>query len=414
MLDPKIIRQNKDLVQKAYENRGYDVRYLDDFEAVDKTWRDKLQDVDKLKQERNQMLPKGKPSPEQLAQLKQLSESIKDKQGELQQLSDQVKDAALYLPNIPQDSVPIGKSEDDNVQVRVEGSIPTFDFQVKPHEEIGQDLGILDFDSAVAITGSRFVCLRGAGAKLERALTQFMLDLHQDHGYEEIIPPVIVNTNSLKGTGQLPKFADDQFKLAETDYYLSPTAEVQLTNLYKNTIIKEEDLPVYVTAATPCFRKEAGSYGKDVKGIIRQHQFNKVELVQLVHPKESVKQLELLLSHAEEVLKQLNLPYRVVELCTADLGFTSSKTYDLEVWFPSQQAYREISSCSNFLDFQARRAMIRYTNNQEESASYVHTLNGSGLAVGRTFAAILENFQTSDGHVLIPDVLKKYMGKDKI
>ena len=414
MLDPKIIRQNKDLVQKAYENRGYDVRYLDDFEAVDKTWRDKLQDVDKLKQERNQMLPKGKPSPEQLAQLKQLSESIKDKQGELQQLSDQVKDAALYLPNIPQDSVPIGKSEDDNVQVRVEGSIPTFDFQVKPHEEIGQDLGILDFDSAVAITGSRFVCLRGAGAKLERALTQFMLDLHQDHGYEEIIPPVIVNTNSLKGTGQLPKFADDQFKLAETDYYLSPTAEVQLTNLYKNTIIKEEDLPVYITAATPCFRKEAGSYGKDVKGIIRQHQFNKVELVQLVHPKESVKQLELLLSHAEEVLKQLNLPYRVVELCTADLGFTSSKTYDLEVWFPSQQAYREISSCSNFLDFQARRAMIRYTNNQEESASYVHTLNGSGLAVGRTFAAILENFQTSDGHVLIPDVLKKYMGKDKI
>ena len=414
MLDPKIIRQNKDLVQKAYENRGYDVRYLDDFEAVDKTWRDKLQDVDKLKQERNQTLPKGKPSPEQLAQLKQLSESIKDKQGELQQLSDQVKDAALYLPNIPQDSVPIGKSEDDNVQVRVEGSIPTFDFQVKPHEEIGQDLGILDFDSAVAITGSRFVCLRGAGAKLERALTQFMLDLHQDHGYEEIMPPVIVNTNSLKGTGQLPKFADDQFKLADTDYYLSPTAEVQLTNLYKNTIIKEEDLPVYITAATPCFRKEAGSYGKDVKGIIRQHQFNKVELVQLVHPKESVKQLELLLSHAEEVLKQLNLPYRVVELCTADLGFTSSKTYDLEVWFPSQQAYREISSCSNFLDFQARRAMIRYTNNQEESASYVHTLNGSGLAVGRTFAAILENFQTSDGHVLIPDVLKKYMGKDKI
>ena len=414
MLDPKIIRQNKDLVQKAYENRGYDVRYLDDFEAVDKTWRDKLQDVDKLKQERNQTLPKGKPSPEQLAQLKQLSESIKDKQGELQQLSDQVKDAALYLPNIPQDSVPIGKSEDDNVQVRVEGSIPTFDFQVKPHEEIGQDLGILDFDSAVAITGSRFVCLRGAGTKLERALTQFMLDLHQDHGYEEIMPPVIVNTNSLKGTGQLPKFADDQFKLADTDYYLSPTAEVQLTNLYKNTIIKEEDLPVYITAATPCFRKEAGSYGKDVKGIIRQHQFNKVELVQLVHPKESVKQLELLLSHAEEVLKQLNLPYRVVELCTADLGFTSSKTYDLEVWFPSQQAYREISSCSNFLDFQARRAMIRYTNNQEESASYVHTLNGSGLAVGRTFAAILENFQTSDGHVLIPDVLKKYMGKDKI
>lgn len=414
MLDPKIIRQNKDLVKQAYENRGYDVRYLDDFEAVDKAWRDKLQDVDKLKQERNQTLPKGKPSPEQLTQLKQLSDSIKDKQGELQQFSDQVKDAALYLPNIPQDSVPIGKSEDDNVQVRVEGSIPNFDFQVKPHEEIGQNLGILDFDSAVAITGSRFVCLRGPGAKLERALTQFMLDLHQGHGYEEIMPPVIVNTNSLKGTGQLPKFADDQFKLADTDYYLSPTAEVQLTNLYKNTIIKEEDLPVYITAATPCFRKEAGSYGKDVKGIIRQHQFNKVELVQLVHPNESIKQLELLLGHAEEVLKQLKLPYRVVELCTADLGFTSSKTYDLEVWFPSQQAYREISSCSNFLDFQARRAMIRYTNSQEESASYVHTLNGSGLAVGRTFAAILENFQTSDGHVLIPDVLQKYMGKDKI
>jgi len=236
-----------------------------------------------------------------------------------------------------------------------------------------------------------------------------MLDLHDTHGYEEIIPPVVVNTDSLKGTGQLPKFEDDQFKLGDSDYYLSPTAEVQLTNLYKNTILKEEDLPIYVTAATACFRKEAGSYGKDVKGIIRQHQFNKVELVQLVHPAKSMQQLDILLGHAEEVLKQLKLPYRVVELCTGDLGFTSSKTYDLEVWFPSQNMYREISSCSNFLDFQARRAMIRYNNNQEESASYVHTLNGSGLAIGRTFAAILENYQTSDSKVKIPDVLQKYL-----
>ena len=409
MIDPKIVRQNKDRVITAYKNRGYSLTFLDTFEQLDLKWRDKLQEVDQLKQTRNKILPKGKPSPEQLAELKKLSDLIKDNQTELQDLAEKVKDAALYLPNIPQESVPVGLSEDQNVQVRLEGDIPTFDFSVKSHEEIGQDLGWLDFDRAAAITGSRFVCLRGKGAKLERALIQFMLDLHDTHGYEEIIPPVVVNTDSLKGTGQLPKFEDDQFKLGDSDYYLSPTAEVQLTNLYKNTILKEEDLPIYVTAATACFRKEAGSYGKDVKGIICQHPFNKVELVQLVHPAKSMQQLDILLGHAEEVLKQLKLPYRVVELCTGDLGFTSSKTYDLEVWFPSQNMYREISSCSNFLDFQARRAMIRYNNNQEESASYVHTLNGSGLAIGRTFAAILENYQTSDGKVKIPDVLQKYL-----
>ena len=411
MLDPKLVRQDKHRVIKSYEGRGYPISFLEEFDALDQQWRLLLQEVDELKQKRNTLVPKGKPSPEQLKELKELSDLIKSKQGDLQELDAKVKEAAHLLPNIIDESVPVGQSEDDNVEIRVEGNIPSFDFQVKAHEELGQKLGLLDFDNAASITGSRFVCLRRSAAKLERALTQFMLDLHEDHGYEEVIPPVIVNTDSLRGTGQLPKFADDQFKLTDTDYYLSPTAEVQLTNLYKQSIVKQEDLPICVTAATSCFRKEAGSYGKDVKGIIRLHQFNKVELVQLVHPDESMKQLELLLSHAEEVLKQLKLAYRVVELCSADLGFSAAKTYDLEVWFPSQNAYREISSCSNFLDFQARRAMIRY-NNQQDVTSYVHTLNGSGLAVGRTMAAIIENYQTADGQIIVPNVLKKYIGKD--
>ncbi len=415
MLDPKIVRQDYNKVETAFKNRSYPVSYLEEYAALDHQWRELLQQVDDLKQQRNQLVPKGKPTSEQLIELKKLSDLIKTYQADLQDITEKVKQASLYLPNIPDETVPIGQSEDDNVEVRVEGTLPTFDFDVQSHDVIGQQLGILDFDSAAAITGSRFVCLRGAGAKLERALIQFMLDVHVDqHGYEEIIPPLIVNTDSLKGTGQLPKFLDDQFKLDDTDYFLSPTAEVQLTNLFKDSILTESDLPKYVTAATSCFRKEAGSYGKDVKGIIRQHQFNKVELVQLVHPSQSMQQLEILLSHAEEILKQLKLPYRVVQLCSADLGFSSAKTYDLEVWFPSQNKYREISSCSNFLDFQARRAMIRYNSNQEGHASYIHTLNGSGLAVGRTLAAILENYQLADGHIQIPDVLQKYVGKDLI
>lgn len=411
MLDPKFVRQNKHLVELSYQKRHQSLDDLDNYVTLDHQWRLLLQEVDSLKSERNQLMPKGKPSTEQLRHLKHVSETIKSKQAELQILAEKVKEAALYLPNVLHESVPDGQSEDDNIVVKSSGDIPSFDFSVLPHEELGQQLGILDFDGGVSVTGGRFVCLRGDGARLERALSQFMLDEHQKHGYEEILPPVVVNTDSLRGTGQLPKFSDDQFHLQESDFWLSPTAEVQLTNLYKDSIITESSLPISLTAATSCFRKESFSHGKDVKGLIRLHQFTKVELVKIVSPEESMDQLEALLSHAEALLKLLKLPYRIVELCGADVGFSSGKTYDLEVWFPFQNKYREISSCSNFFDFQARRAMIRYKSNQMKDPQYVHTINGSGLAVGRTMAAILENYQLSDGSVKIPDVLVDYMKK---
>jgi seryl-tRNA synthetase len=415
MIDPKKIRQETELVKKALESRHHSVDVLDRFLAQDVEWRKQRAEVDAMINERKSLTPKGKPSPEQLAQLKQLSEAIKTKQEGLQQLELDVKEAALHIPNVPDADVPVGKDEDDNTLIKEVGALPTYDFDVKSHDDIGLERDILNFDHGAKLAGSRFVVYKGAGAKLERALSQFMLDVHtEDHGYTEYLPPVVVNSDSLRGTGQLPKFADDCFSLEDTDYWLSPTAEVQLTNLYRDTIVEESELPLQLTAHTSCFRKEAGSYGKDVKGIIRQHQFNKVELVHLVHPEDSEAALERLLSHAEKILQLLELPYRVVKLCTGDLGFSASKTYDLEVWFPSQNTYREISSCSRFLDFQARRAMIRYRASESGEVSYLHTLNGSGLAVGRTVAAILENFQTSEGRVIIPKVLQKYMNMEML
>lgn len=415
MIDPKKIRQESDVVRQALHSRNHTVEVLDTFLNLDIEWRKQRAEVDDMINKRKTLTPKGKPTPEQLQELKLLSDAIKQKQDGLQQLELDVKEAALHIPNVPDFDVPHGKDEEDNILVKEVGTIPQFDFDVKSHDDIGLARDILNFDLGAKLAGSRFVVYKGAGAKLERALSQFMLDVHtEEHGYTEYLPPVVVNSDSLRGTGQLPKFADDCFSFKDSDYWLSPTAEVQLTNLYRDTIVDESELPLQLTAHTSCFRKEAGSYGKDVKGIIRQHQFNKVELVHLVHPEDSAAALERLLSHAEKILQLLELPYRVVTLCTGDLGFSASKTYDLEVWFPSQGKYREISSCSRFLDFQARRAMIRYRASDSGEVSYLHTLNGSGLAVGRTVAAILENFQTTEGRVVIPNVLKKYMNMEML
>lgn len=411
MLDPRNVREHYEDVKKGLENRGYPLHFLEEYADLDRRWRDELQTIEKLKHEQNQLTPKGKPTPEQLQQLKTLSQQIKDRQEALKTLEQQVQWAALHIANVPHASVPVGKSEEDNREVRRIGTPRKFDFEPLPHDELGTTLGVLDFEKAAAIAGARFVIYRGLGARLERALIQFMLDTHTaEHGYEEIIPPVLVNSDSMTGTGQLPKFKEDGFAVQDTDFWLSPTAEVQLTNMYRNTIIPESQLPLKLTAYTPCFRREAGSYGKDVKGIIRQHQFNKVELVHFATPERSFEELERLLQAAETILKKLELPYRVIELCSGDLGFSSAKTYDIEVWFPSQQRYREISSCSNFLDFQARRAMIRYKREKDSVVEYLHTLNGSGIAVGRAFAAILENYQQADGSIQIPAILQTYMG----
>ena len=415
MLDPKRIRTETDSVRQGLSSRNYPLSFLDQFLAIDVEWREARQQLDDMINRRNTLMPKGKPTAEQMDALKQLSGDIKVLQERVSVLEQGVTDAALLLPNVPDSTIPIGKDENSNRIIRTWGEPKPLSFTPKPHDDLGVGCGLLDFDSATKIAGARFVIYRGLGARLERALIQFMLDIHSnEHGYEEIMPPVLVHTDSLKGTGQLPKFAEDCFKIDDTDLWLSPTAEVQLTNMFKDSIIDEDKLPIKVTAHTPCFRKEAGSYGRDMKGIIRQHQFNKVELVQLVKPEDSMQALEGLLGHAEEVLKRLELPYRVVELCTGDLGFSASKTYDIEVWFPSQNKYREISSCSCFLDFQARRAMIRYKSSLQGKVQYLHTLNGSGVAVGRAFAAILENYQQPDGSILVPKVLQAMVGSEKI
>jgi len=415
MIDAKIIREDFESVKQGLLNRGADIALLDQFFAMDKQWRAALQSIDTLKMKRNQLTPKGKPTVEQLKLLKELSESIKQEQDSVTSLESDVHALARQLPNVPFLDVPVGSSEADNVVLDMIGDIPVFSFQPKSHDELGVNRGILNFDQAATVTGSRFVVGHDKGAQLERALINFMLDVHtHKHHYQEAQVPVVVNSQSLYGTGQLPKFGDDLFKLADTDYWLSPTAEVQLTNLFNGHIFQADQLPICLTAATSCFRKEAGSYGQDVRGIIRQHQFNKVELVRIVHPEESQQELLKLRQHAESILQLLKLPYRVVELCTADLGFSSAKTFDLEVWFPSQNKYREISSCSNFLDFQSRRSMIRYKQKNDDKVNYVHTLNGSGLAVGRTLAAILENYQQEDGLIVVPDVLKQYVRFDSL
>ncbi|UCH79801.1 MAG: serine--tRNA ligase [Nitrospiraceae bacterium] len=425
MLNIKLIRENPELVTEALKNRGEDTSSLDNILDIENRRRDLLKDVEEMRQKRNtisqqigRLKKEGEDASGVMAEAKKISDDMASSEESLRELDIQVRDILLLIPNIPDASVPVGKDETENVEERVWGDIRTFDFEPKNHWDIGEDLGILDFERAGKIAGARFVIYKGEGARLERALINFMLDLHTgEHGYTEILPPVLVNRAAMTGTGQLPKFEEDLFKLDESDakgYLLIPTAEVPVTNIYREEILPGDELPIYHTAYTPCFRREAGSYGKDTRGLIRQHQFNKVELVKFVKPEHSYDELESLTQNAEEVLKRLGLPYRVVTLCTGDIGFSAAKTYDLEVWFPAQGKYREISSCSNFVDFQARRADIRFKTEGKKGTEFIHTLNGSGLAVGRTLAAILENFQEKDGSVIIPEVLIPYMGKDRI
>ena len=353
----------------------------------------------------------GENAEDQLTKMREVGSQVKSLEKELSRVETEINDTLMRLPNLPDKSVPIGKDETENREVRRVGAVPEFDFEPKPHWDVGEDLGILDFERASRITGARFPLYFGAGARLERALINFMLEIHvTTHGYMETLPPFIVNRSSMTHTGQLPKFEEDLFKLGEWDYFLIPTAEVPLTNLHATEVIDEEKLPLYYTAYTPCFRSEAGSYGKDTRGLIRQHQFDKVELVKFATPETSFDELEKLTENAETILKLLDLPYRVLELCTGDLGVASAKTYDLEVWMPSQNTYREISSCSNCTDYQARRGSIRFRRPGVKGTELAHTLNGSGLAVGRTLAAILENFQQEDGSVILPKAIQPYMG----
>ena len=416
MLEIKFIRENSDLVGKALKARGNDLP-LNSLLEVDSQRRKLLQEVEDLKNLRNRVSEeigrqkKAKKDAEELiAQMKEVASRIKKLDKLLEEKEASLNKYLFLMPNIPHPSVPVGKDETENPVVRTWGDILEFDFKPVPHWEIGERLNILDFERAAKIAGARFAVYRGLGAKIERALINFMLDLHQDlHGYTEILPPFIVNEKSLLCTGQLPKFADDLFKLENWNYYLIPTAEVPITNLHRDEILDEEMLPIYYMAYTPCFRSEAGSYGKDTRGIVRQHQFNKVELVKFCQPEHSYAELESLLLDAEEVLQKLNLPYRTIELCTGDLGFSASKTYDIEVWLPGQNRFCEISSCSNFEAFQARRANIRCRPKGQTKTRLLHTLNGSGLAVGRTVVAILENYQQKDGSVLVPEALIKYI-----
>lgn len=418
MLDMKFLRENFEEVKKKLEHRGEDLTDFDHFVDLDKKRRELIVKTEELKSKRNEVsaqiavLKREKKDADHLIQeMRQVGEQIKSLDEKLKEIEEQLHPLILSIPNIPHESVPVGDSEEDNVEVRRWGVIPSFDFEPIPHWEIADQLGILDFERAGKVTGSRFVFYKGLGARLERALISFMLDLHvEEHGYEEILPPYIVNRTSMTGTGQLPKFEEDAFKIQNEDYFLIPTAEVPVTNLHRNEILREDQLPINYVAYSACFRSEAGAAGRDTRGLIRQHQFNKVELVKFVKPEDSYEELEKLTGHAEKVLQLLGLPYRVMSMCTADLGFTAAKKYDLEVWLPSYQTYREISSCSNFEAFQARRANIRFRRDPKAKPEHVHTLNGSGLAIGRTVAAILENYQQKDGSVVIPEVLRPYMG----
>jgi len=417
MLDIKFVREHLDEIKVALAHRGLPTA-LEDFEALDGARRLLLSEVESLRYERNNLseeigrLKKAKQDAATLMlRVRQINQRIKEFEDDLGEKESRVKEFLLTLPNLPHASVPVGASSEDNPVVKKWGEIRRFSFAPRPHWEIGEMRGILDFERAAKITGSRFALLLGAGSRLERALINFMLDLHtQSHGYTEVLPPFMTNSASLMGTGQLPKFQEDLFKLEGWDYYLAPTAEVPVTNIHREEILEEAELPIYYTAYTPCFRSEAGSYGKDVRGLIRQHQFDKVELVKFTTPETSYDELEKLLKNAEKVLQELGLPYQVVTLCTGDMGFAAAKTYDIEVWLPSQAVYREISSCSNFEAFQARRANIRFRRAGVKGSELVHTLNGSGLAVGRTLVAILENYQEEDGSVVVPEKLRPYMG----
>jgi seryl-tRNA synthetase len=398
------------------EQRGADLD-LQPVLAADEQRRKLIQEVESLKHERKVVSDQiaatkrtGEDASDTITRIRAVSQRIKELDQQLAEVEDTLQQSLLLIPNVPHESVPFGKDEQDNPVVKRWGEIPEFSFPPKPHWELGESLGILDFERAAKITGARFTLYWGLGARLERALINFMLDLHTSmHGYQEVLPPFMVDSTAMTGTGQLPKFKEDLFKLEDWDYYLVPTAEVPVTNIHQNEILEEDNLPLYYTAYTPCFRSEAGSYGKDTRGLIRQHQFNKVELVKFTTPESSYDELESLLLDAEVILQQLQLPYRVVTLCTGDLGFSAAKTYDIEVWIPGQEAFREISSCSNFEDFQSRRANIRYRPAGKKKPAFIYTLNGSGLAVGRTLVAILENWQEEDGSVVIPPVLRPYM-----
>jgi seryl-tRNA synthetase len=418
MLDIKKIREDFETIKKAVEARGKGDFGLDNIPELDEKRRAILAKVEAMKNKQNQdskEIPKlkkeGKDTTELMAEMKALSDEIKVLDAAVSEVEDELKQILLNVPNAPHPSVPLGKDDADNVELRKWGQPRVFDFEHKAHWDVGMDLDILDFDRAAKISGARFTVYKGMGARLERSLINFMLDLHtEEQGYTEILPPFMVNRTAMTGTGQLPKFEDDMFWLPAKDFFLVPTAEVPVTNLLMDEIIEADKLPIYYTAYTPCFRKEAGSAGRDTRGLIRQHQFNKVEMVKFVNPESSYQELESLTDAAEEVLRRLNIPYRVVKLSSGDIGFSSAMTYDIEVWMPSYGRYVEISSCSNFESYQARRANIRFRPEQKGKPEFVHTLNGSGLAVGRTVAAILENYQQADGSVIIPEALRSYMG----
>ncbi|MFD2707232.1 serine--tRNA ligase [Salibacterium lacus] len=418
MLDVKELRHNFEEVKSQLAKRGEDIADLDTFQDLDEKRRDYIQKTEELKQKRNEVsqqvaeLKREKKDADHLIQeTKEVSSRIKELDEALKEIEQQLEDLMLRIPNIPHESVPYGEDESENEEIRAWGDKPSFDFETKAHWDLAAELGMMDFERASKVTGSRFVFYKGAGARLERALINYMMDMHEaEHGYEEIMPPYMVNRDSMTGTGQLPKFEEDAFKIREEDYFLIPTAEVPVTNLHRDEILDVENLPLLYAAYSACFRSEAGSAGRDTRGLIRQHQFNKVELVRFALPEQSYEDLETLTGQAEKVLQRLELPYRVMNMCSGDLGFTAAKKYDIEVWLPSYEDYKEISSCSNFEDFQARRANIRFKRDKKAKTEFVHTLNGSGLAVGRTVAAIMENYQQEDGSIKIPDVLRGYMG----
>ncbi|HWP95580.1 MAG TPA: serine--tRNA ligase [Syntrophomonadaceae bacterium] len=422
MLDIKYIRSHPELVDQALRKRSL-TGALDRFLELDLQWRKALGQVEELKNFRNsssqeigQMKKAGQDAQELMEKVRQVGQEIKDLDDQVKFLEEGMEDILLNVPNLPHESVPVGPDEESNLEMRRWGEPRQFDFEPQPHWDLGTNLDILDFERAAKLSGARFTVYKGMGARLERAVINFFLDVHTgQHGYREMWMPFMVTSDCMVGTGQLPKFAEDMFKVEGREMYLIPTAEVPLTNLHREEILDAAQLPIYLTAYTPCFRAEAGSSGRDTRGVIRQHQFNKVELVKLVEPEDSYEELEKLTANAERVLQLLGLPYRVVLLCTGDMGFSSAKTYDLEVWMPSYNAYKEISSCSNCEDFQARRANIRYRPEPKAKPQFVHTLNGSGVAVGRTVAAIMENYQEKDGSIIIPESLRPYMGgKDRI
>jgi seryl-tRNA synthetase len=417
MLDVKLLREDLTRVRERLASRGIEIAW-DEFVYLDQQRRDTLARIEKLKERKNRLSGEigkvkksGGDATALMGEVEEVSETIRQGQEPLAEIEARFEKLMLTMPNLPEPSVPAGRSAAENREVRRWRDPPQFDFPAKNHWDIGEELGILDFTRAAKIAGARFALYKDAGARLERALINFMLDLHtQKHGYREVLPPFLVNRDAMTATGQLPKFEEDLFRVSEPDFFLIPTAEVPVTNIHREEMLEREQLPIRYVAYTPCFRREAGSYGQDVRGLIRQHQFNKVELVKFTEPEHSYDELDKLVIDAETVLQQLQLPYRVVELCTGDLSFAAAKTYDLEVWLPGQSTYREISSCSNFEDFQARRAQIRYRKETKGKPIFVHTLNGSGLAVGRTLVAVLENYQQKDGSVVIPEVLCSYMG----